>query len=46
MASPLESVLAKISRLNTWRRGELRAPHKPLLLLIAIGVFRIPALPL
>lgn len=37
MPSSLESVLAKISRLRTYRRGERRAPHKPLLLLIAIA---------
>lgn len=32
-----ETVLRKIARLNTFRRGDRRAPHKPLLLLIAIG---------
>ncbi len=32
-----DAVLAKIGRLNTFRRGERRAPHKPLLLLIAIS---------
>lgn len=37
MPSPLESALAKVSRLNTYHRGERRAPHKPLLLLTAIG---------
>jgi putative restriction endonuclease len=31
------TVLQKIERLNTFRRGERRAPHKPLLLLIAIA---------
>lgn len=35
--TPLENVLQKISRLRTYQRGERRAPHKPLLLLIAIG---------
>jgi putative restriction endonuclease len=37
MTAPLENVLQKISRLRTYQRGERRAPHKPLLLLIAIG---------
>jgi putative restriction endonuclease len=37
MPSPIESALSKLSRLNTFRRGDRRAPHKPLLLLIAIG---------
>jgi putative restriction endonuclease len=35
--TPLDNVLQKISRLRTYQRGERRAPHKPLLLLIAIG---------
>jgi putative restriction endonuclease len=37
MTTPLENVLQKISRLRTYQHGERRAPHKPLLLLIAIG---------
>lgn len=37
MTLPREAVLRKLQRLNTFRRGERRAPHKPLLLLIAIG---------
>lgn len=37
MTTPLENVLLKVSRLRTYQRGERRAPHKPLLLLIAIG---------
>ena len=30
-------VLEKIANLNTYRNGDRRAPHKPLLLLVAIG---------
>lgn len=37
MTMALDNVLEKISRLRTYQRGERRAPHKPLLLLIAIG---------
>jgi putative restriction endonuclease len=37
MTTALDNVLQKISRLRTYQRGERRAPHKPLLLLIAIG---------
>ena len=33
----LENVLGKISKLRTYQHGERRAPHKPLLLLFAIG---------
>lgn len=37
MTTPLDSVLGKIARLRTYRRGERRAPHKPLLLLVAMA---------
>lgn len=37
MTTPLDSVLTRIARLRTYRRGERRAPHKPLLLLVAIA---------
>ncbi len=37
MTSLRESVLRKVARLNTFKRGGRAAPHKPLLLLIAIG---------
>src|SRR4029077_19467254 len=30
-------LLARIGRLNVWRRGSERAPHKPLLLLLALS---------
>ncbi|MCS6954482.1 MAG: HNH endonuclease [Bryobacterales bacterium] len=30
-------ILEKIRQLNVWKRGEERAPHKPLLILLALG---------
>ena len=32
-----ESVLGKFKTLNLWGRGETRAPHKPLLVILTIG---------
>ena len=32
-----EEVLRQIAALNVWKRGEERAPHKPLLILLALG---------
>lgn len=32
-----EDVLRQIAALNVWKRGEERAPHKPLLILLALG---------
>ena len=32
-----DEVLAKFSALNVWKRGDQRAPHKPLLVLWALG---------
>ena len=37
MTTPLDSVLSKVANLRTYRRGERRAPHKPLLLLVAMA---------
>lgn len=30
-------ILARFDELNTWRQGSIRAPHKPLLILYALG---------
>jgi putative restriction endonuclease len=30
-------ILEKIRKVNVWKRGEKRAPHKPLLILLALG---------
>jgi putative restriction endonuclease len=32
-----ESILALFDRLNVWSRGDQRAPHKPLLVLLALA---------
>lgn len=32
-----DEIQSRISRLNVWKRGDQRAPHKPLLLLYALG---------
>jgi hypothetical protein len=34
------SLQSRIQDLNVWKRGERRAPHKPLLILYAIGKLR------
>lgn len=39
MSSDRSQILSRIANLNTYRRGERRAPHKPLLLLIALSRF-------
>src|SRR5215831_3831915 len=36
-SSSRESILASFDRLNVWSRGDQRAPHKPLLVLYALG---------
>jgi putative restriction endonuclease len=33
----LETILSKFDDLNTWKQGDQRAPHKPLLVLYALG---------
>lgn len=33
----LDALQRKLTELNVWKRGDERAPHKPLLLLLAIG---------
>lgn len=37
MAVTGDDVLAQVGNLRQWRRGDQRAPHKPLLLLLALG---------
>ena len=32
-----EQILSRVENLNTYRRGDRRAPHKPLLLLLALA---------
>jgi putative restriction endonuclease len=32
-----QTILEQFDRLNVWSRGDLRAPHKPLLVLYALG---------
>jgi len=32
-------ILQRFENLNVWRRGDVRAPHKPLLVLLALGLF-------
>ncbi|MCF8039766.1 MAG: hypothetical protein K9K79_10670 [Desulfohalobiaceae bacterium] len=32
-----EAIRQRIDRLNVWKQGGQRAPHKPLLLLYALG---------
>src|SRR3954465_5458740 len=34
---PSDPILTRFDDLNTWRHGEHRAPHKPLLVLYALG---------
>lgn len=35
-----QKILAKFDSLTVWKRGGLRAPHKPLLVLLALGRFQ------
>lgn len=35
-----EPILRRFDELNTWRQGEQRAPHKPLLVLYALGLWQ------
>jgi putative restriction endonuclease len=32
-----DAILTRFDELNTWRQGDQRAPHKPLLVLYALG---------
>ena len=34
---PDENLFSRVDKLNVWQRGSQRAPHKPLLLLLALG---------
>jgi putative restriction endonuclease len=36
-SNPIEELKRKISQINIWKRGDERAPHKPLLLLLALA---------
>src|SRR6516164_3493110 len=33
----IDTILTRFDELNTWRQGDERAPHKPLLVLYALG---------
>lgn len=35
--APVSSLEARFGALNVWKRGDARAPHKPLLVLLALG---------
>jgi putative restriction endonuclease len=35
-----EALLKRFDALNTWRQGDQRAPHKPLLVLNASGMWQ------
>src|SRR3954468_4155918 len=35
--TPMNSILSRFDDLNTWKQGDQRAPHKPLLVLYALG---------
>src|SRR5215831_5086356 len=37
MSTASENVLNRFDKLNVWSRGDQRAPHKPLLVLYALG---------
>jgi predicted restriction endonuclease len=32
-----DEVRKRIAQINVWKRGDARAPHKPLLILMALG---------
>jgi len=32
-----QELITRITALNVWKKGDQRAPHKPLLLLLALG---------
>ncbi|SAK40244.1 hypothetical protein AWB75_00177 [Caballeronia catudaia] len=38
-AATSAEILHRFEKLNVWRRGDQRAPHKPLLVLLALGLF-------
>jgi putative restriction endonuclease len=40
-ADNTSSLRSRIQNRNVWKRGERRAPHKPLLVLHAIGLYTI-----
>lgn len=39
MGTPTVEIVDRVGKLNVWKQGDQRAPHKPLLLLYVIGQY-------